>query len=150
MLGTLSMVRVRLLIGCVGAFLCVAAAAQDGTYYKWTDASGTVHFSASPPPDHKAKALVLEGQEGSQAASAPPPPAAPAEPSAELEKAQAAYRQHSCEAARNDLKLLGQNRMVVSGGSPDAATKLDAEQRGQAQQRARQRISQFCGVGSKP
>lgn len=147
MLGTLSMVRVRLLIGCVAASLCVAAVAQDGTYYKWTDASGTVHFSASPPPGHKAKALVLEGQEGSQAAPAPPPPA---EPSAELEKAQAAYRQHSCEAARNDLKLLEQNRMVVSGGSPDAATKLDAEQRGQAKLRARQRISQFCGAGGKP
>ena len=147
MLGTLSMVRVRLLIGCVAASLCVAAVAQDGTYYKWTDASGTVHFSASPPPGHKAKALVLEGQEGSQAAPAPP---TPAEPSAELEKAQAAYRQHSCEAARNDLKLLEQNRMVVSGGSPDAATKLDAEQRGQAKLRARQRISQFCGAGSKP
>jgi hypothetical protein len=150
MLGTLSMVRGRFLIGCIAASLCVAAMAQDATYYKWTDANGTVHFSATPPPDKKAKALVLEGQEGSQTAPTPAPPTVPAEPSDELEKAQAAYRQHSCEAARNDLKLLEQNRMVVSGGSPDAATKLDAEQRNQAKLRARQRISQFCGAGSKP
>ena len=141
------MVRRRLSIGCIAACLCMAAMAQDGTYYKWTDASGTVHFSATPPPGQKVKARTLDTQD-SQPAPAPQLP--PTQPTAELEKAQAAYRQHSCEAARNDLELLEQQRMVVSGDRPDAATKLDAEQRAQAKVRAKQRISQFCKAGDKP
>jgi len=144
------MIRRTFPIGCMAAFLCMAAAAQDGTYYKWTDASGTVHFSATPPPGQKAQARVLEGQSGSQVAPAEPAPSASTEPSAELEKAQEAYRRQSCEAARSDLKLLEQKRMVVSGDNPDAATKLDADQRTQAKLRARQRVSQFCGAGAKP
>jgi Domain of unknown function (DUF4124) len=148
MLGALSMIRGRVLIAGAAVFLCMAAAAQDGTYYKWTDASGTVHFSATPPPGHKAETLKIEGASGSQAATAGPPPSP--QPTAELEQAQAAYRKSSCAAARNDLKLLEQGRMVVRGDSPDAATKLDAEQRTRAKQRAQQRISQFCEAGAKP
>jgi hypothetical protein len=147
LLGALKMLRRKWLIGCIATCLCVAATAQDGTYYKWTDAHGTVHFSATPPPGQKAKALSLDVQDGQPA---PVQPLPPAQPTAELEKAQAAYRKHSCEAARSDLKLLEQQRMVVSGDSPDAATKLDAEQRTQAMLRAKQRISQFCGAGNKP
>ena len=142
------MVRRKWLTGCVAACLCMAATAQDGTYYKWTDASGTVHFSATPPPGQKAKALSLDTTQGGQSAPAQPLP--PTQSTADLDKAQAAYRQRSCEAARSDLKVLEQHRMVVSGNSPDAATKLDAEQREQAKLRAKQRISQFCGAGSKP
>lgn len=127
----------------------MAASAQDGTYYKWTDASGTVHFSATPPPGKKAQALQLEGQ-GAAPSSPVQPPAAPSRPTAALEKAQNAYRKRSCEAARSDLKLLDQDRMVVRGDSPDAATKLDAEQRAQARIRAKQRVSQFCQVEAKP
>jgi hypothetical protein len=149
MLGALKMVLGRLLAGCITACLCMAAAAQDGTYYKWTDASGTVHFSATPPPGNKAQALKLEGQGEAQATPAPQPPPS-SEPTAELQKAQEAYRMRSCEAARNDLKVLEQDRMVVQGDNPNAATKLDAEQRAQAKLRARQRVSQYCGAGAKP
>ncbi|UGB39088.1 DUF4124 domain-containing protein [Frateuria soli] len=148
MLGSLSMVHVRLLAGCIATCLCLAATAQDGTYYKWTDASGTVHFSATPPSGQKAQTLKLEGAAGEQAAPAPPAPAV--EPTPQLEEAQGAYRKRACEAARNDLAVLEKNRMVVSGSSPDAATKLDAEQRNQAKLRAKQRITQFCETGNKP
>ncbi|MCX7514766.1 DUF4124 domain-containing protein [Frateuria sp. STR12] len=148
MLGALSMVRGKLVIACMAACLCMTASAQDGSYYKWTDANGTVHFSATPPPGHKAEALRMDGQAAAQAAPAPPLP--PAQPTDALEKAQDAYRERSCEAARSDLQLLQQDRMVVSGDSPDAATKLDAEQRNQAKLRAKQRVSQFCKAGDKP
>ncbi|MBP1472874.1 DUF4124 domain-containing protein [Frateuria sp. MAH-13] len=148
MLGPLIMARGRLLAGCIAACMCLAAAAQDGTYYKWTDASGTVHFSASPPPGKKAETLKLAGQGGEQAA--PAPAASTAEPTPQLEEAQAAYRKQACDAARDDLAVLEKNRMVVSGNSPDAATKLDAEQRSQAKLRTRQRINQFCETGSQP
>lgn len=148
MLGSLSMAHGRLLAGFIAACLCLTATAQDGTYYKWTDASGTVHFSATPPPGHKAQPLKLEGAGGEQVA--PAPPESVADPTPQLEEAQAAYRKHACDAARNDLSVLEKNRMVVSGSSPDAATKLDAEQRNQAKLRARQRITQFCETGNKP
>ena len=144
------MTRGRLLVACIGVCVSLAALAQDGTYYKWTDASGTVHFSATPPPGQKAEPRQLAGQGAEQAAPAVQPPPTTAEPTAELEKAQAAYRKQACEAARNDLGLLGKNRMVVSGDTPDAARKLDADQRKQAELRAKQRISQFCETGSKP
>ena len=142
------MARGRALVGFIAACMCLAATAQDGTYYKWTDAGGTVHFSASPPPGRKAETLKLEGQGGEQAAPAPPAPVV--EPTPQLEEAQAAYRKQACEAARNDLAVLEKNRMVVSGDSPDAATKLDAEQRNQAKLRTRHRITQFCETGAKP
>lgn len=122
----------------------MVASAQDGTYYKWTDAAGTVHFSATPPPGHMAQTVQVGAAADRQAKVDQPLP--PSQPTAELEKAQAAYRQSSCAAARNDLKLLGQGRMVVQGDSPDAATKLDAEQRAQAKLRAKQRVSEFCGT----
>ncbi|NUO73962.1 MAG: DUF4124 domain-containing protein [Frateuria sp.] len=148
MLGALSMIRSRVFVGFVAACLAMAAMAQDGIYYKWTDASGTVHFSATPPPGHKAETIKVKEASGSQAVPAQPLP--PTQPTAELEQAQAAYRQRSCAAARSDLKVLEQGRLVVSGSNPDAATKLDAEQRAQAKVRATQRISQFCEAGAKP
>lgn len=129
------------------ALACGSAAAQE-TYYKWTDAAGTVHVSSTPPPGHAAKAVKIEGPSEAQAAAAQPPKAAP--PSAGLDAAKAAYRRQSCEAARHDLQVLSQDRMVVSGDDPSAATKLGAEQRAQARLRAQQRISQFCGNGGKP
>ena len=126
MLGALSMIRSRVFVGFVAACLAMAAMAQDGIYYKWTDASGTVHFSATPPPGHKAETIKVKEASGSQAVPAQPLP--PTQPTAELE----------------------QGRLVVSGSNPDAATKLDAEQRAQAKVRATQRISQFCEAGAKP
>ena len=142
------MIRGRLVIGCLVTCLSLAAVAQDGAYYKWTDAAGTVHFSATPPPGRKAETVVVKEAAGGQPAPAQPLP--PSQPTADLERVQAAYRQRSCVAARNDLKVLEQHRMVVSGDRPDAATKINAEQREQAKVRARQRISQFCEAGTKP
>lgn len=137
----------RVVSGLVLACLVCAVSAQDATYYKWTDAAGTVHFSATPPPGRNVQAIKIDGA-GSGQESASPPAAAP--PTQELEQVRAAYRRSSCEAARKDLKVLAQGRMVVSGDSPDAATKLSAEQRAQARLRAEQRVAQYCETGSKP
>ncbi|MEI7036925.1 DUF4124 domain-containing protein [Fulvimonas yonginensis] len=136
-----------LLLGVLLACSAAAASAQD-TYYKWTDASGTVHFSATPPAGQRAEAVKVGGTGAARVAPGQPPAAAGS--AQQFEQATAAYRRQSCEAARNDLKVLSQGRMVVSGDSPDVATKLDAEQREQARLRAQQRVSQFCDNGGKP
>lgn len=148
MLGALSMRHGGWVAGLVSMCLALAVSAQDGTYYKWTDAAGTVHFSATPPPGRQAEALKFAGQ-GRDSNVAPPAPPTAGQGQA-LDEARAAYRRRSCEAAQSDLKVLAQGRMVVSGDRPDAATKLDAEQRAQARLRAQQRVKQFCEGTSKP
>jgi hypothetical protein len=137
----------RVVLGLALACLAWVVSAQDATYYKWTDAAGTVHVSATPPPGRNAKTIRLGGAASGQEGVAPPAVSAP---TPELEQARTAYRRRSCEAARNDLRVLAQGRMVVSGDSPDAATKLSVEQRAQARLRAEQRVSQFCETGGKP
>lgn len=137
----------KVILGLMLACAAGAVAAQQATYYKWTDAAGTVHVSATPPAGRDAKAVKING-ESSDPVGATPPTVSP--PTPELERARAAYRRKSCEAARNDLKVLTQGRMVVSGDNPDAATKLNAEQRAQAKLRAEQRVAQNCDTGSQP
>lgn len=45
-----------LLFFALPTLLCDAAAAE---IWKWTDAAGKTHFSDTPPPDKKAKSLLL-------------------------------------------------------------------------------------------
>jgi hypothetical protein len=116
-----------------------AAASPQQKYYKWTDAQGTVHFSAQPPQGRKAKVVDVKGDARSE-----PPPQPAAQPTDELEQAEAEYRRQSCEAARNDLKLLASGQMVVQGDSAATATKLNAEQRTRATTAAKARVDQFC------
>lgn len=140
--------RGRIILGlalaCCGSVLCAQT-----TYYKWTDASGTVHFSDTPPASHQAQSVKVSDGSSAQGKLVPPPQNSAQDKEA-LAKAQAAYREQSCTAARNDLRVLSQGRMVVSGDNPDAATKLSVEQREQSKLRAQQRVTQFCGQGSKP
>ena len=131
------------LLTLVSATAFGAAAPQEASYFKWTDANGTVHVSATPPAGRQVTVLRLKEPAGSpDAASTEPLPSIA--PTDELKQAQAAYREQSCAAARNDVRLLDQGAMVVSGKAPDAATKLGTEQRAQARLRAQQRIAQFC------
>lgn len=148
MLGTLSVTRSRLIIAWLAMGVCTAAAAQDTAYYKWTDAAGTVHFSASPPAVGKAAVVQINEENRSRPAEAASLPSVA--PTPDLAQAQAAYREQSCTAARHDLRFLQGTKMVVSGSSPDAAAKLDAAQREQAKLRAQQRMVQFCQPGKTP
>lgn len=127
------------LIATAFAASAAAATAPQQKYYKWTDAQGTVHFSAQPPQGRKAKVVDVKGDARSE-----PPPQPAAQPTDELEQAEAEYRRQSCEAARNDLKLLGSGQMVVQGDSAATATKLNAEQRTRATTAAKARVDQFC------
>ena len=137
----------RIVFGLVLA-CCASALCAQATYYKWTDANGTVHFSDTPPPGRKTQAVKVNDATAADKVVAPPQPSAQDKDA--LAKAQAAYRQQSCDAAREDLRVLSQGRMVVSGDNPDAATKLSTAQREQSRLRAQQRIAQYCGKGSKP
>lgn len=147
MLGALSVARARLWLVLIALGFSGSIAAQGTVYYKWTDAAGTVHVSATPPPSGKATVVRIDdaAQGPAKPATLPAPPTAPG-----LDQALVAYRQQSCAAARHDLKLLHGSGMVVTSGSPDAATKLSAAERAQATTRAQQRMAQFCQTGKRP
>ncbi|GAP67393.1 hypothetical protein MBSD_n2716 [Mizugakiibacter sediminis] len=121
--------------------LAVAATAAGGDYYKWTDASGTVHYTQRPPQGRPSQRVSVDAGSG----IAPPPEATrPADQGRSLREADARYREQACATARENLRLLesGQ-RMIVSGGV-DEGTKLSAEQRAKALADARARIAETC------
>jgi hypothetical protein len=135
-------------------------AGQEASYFKWTDAHGTVHVSATPPPGRKATELkVNESREQGrpdplatsdtpssgqvpESDSAPVPDTGPSE---EVMQAQADYRRRSCQSAREDAARLDRSAEVAGTHPQDAVARLDAEQRAQARLRAQQRMIQFCG-----
>lgn len=148
-----------LLVTLSGAVFGMGAG-QEASYYKWTDAHGTVHVSATPPPGRKATELkVSEAREQGrpdpratpdtpasgdvpESDSGPEPDTGPSE---EVRQAQADYRRRSCQSAREDAARLDRDAEAVGNRPLDAVARLDAEQRGQARLRAQQRMIQFCG-----
>jgi hypothetical protein len=71
------MYRTLAVVACL-----LAAPLAQAQVYKWTDASGTVHFAQSPPPQGTRYAVVPvaggEGASGTEPAPAPASAAAPA------------------------------------------------------------------------
>lgn len=133
--------------------LVVAGAVCAQTYYKWTDAQGVTHYSEQAPPV-KAKTIRLHAT----GVSSPEPAAAattaaPGAVTAALDAAKSDYRKQSCVTARNNLKLLSGQAMVLDAGTvanPAMVTggrKLSAEQREAAKVKAQKQIQEFCEHG---
>lgn len=120
---------------------------QAVSYFKWTDAHGTVHVSATPPPGRKATVLKVKGEGDMDRSATPgaPLPEQKSMPSQEVRQAQADYRRQSCRSARSDVARLERDAEVANTRQLDAAAKLDVDQRSQARLRAQQRMIQFCG-----
>ena len=119
---------------------------QAVSYFKWTDARGTVHVSVMPPPGRKATVLKVK-EAGDMARSAAPGAQLPEQKSVlsqEVKQAQADYRRQSCQFARNDIARLERDAEVANTRQSGAVAKLDADQRSQARLRAQQRMIQFC------
>lgn len=147
MLGSLIMQARRaslmvLLVGVCWASAC--AADQDGRYYKWIDAQGSVHYSATPPLERKA--AVLHVKEQAPVQGRPLPKALPVQSTDELAKAETAYRQQACAAAKSDIATLEQGRMIVNGSDPDTATRMTPSQREAALAKAKSQVAQFCVI----
>lgn len=126
----------------LGCTVCTTSFAQSMAYYKWKDASGAMHYSATPPPHAKAEVLHVRA---SSTVSDIPAPASSAPVANPLGQAEATYRRQSCAAAKNDVEILGKGTLVVAGSDPSTATRMDSTQRDAALLKAKARISQFCG-----
>lgn len=138
----------------VVALLLVAPLAAAQQIYKWTDASGTVHYSQSAPPQGtKYQQVKLAGgvesadQQGEQPAAdstpAPnddstsaPPPAAPVADTP-------ANRAKMCATLKSNLATLQGSGPVVmqQGGKP---TVLSDAQRKQQVANANAQYQQYC------
>lgn len=138
----------------VVALLLIAPLATAQQIYKWTDASGTVHYSqAAPPQGTKYQQMKLAGgvesagQQGEQPAadSAPAPtddsasPAPPAAPVADTP----ANRSKMCATLKSNLATLRGSGPVVmqQGGKP---TVLNDAQRKQQVDTANAQYQQYC------
>jgi hypothetical protein len=132
------------------ALVSLPTFAQQKAYYRWTDASGAVHYADTPPPDKTAKTVNVST--GKSMSAAAPVPKTTADPSTQskLEAGDAAYRKKACDTGQSDLKTLDHGGMVVDSGNPDEARKLSAEQRDAARETATARVKEFCGQGTSP
>ena len=134
----------------LATLVSLPALAQQKAYYRWTDASGAVHYADTPPPDKASKTVNVST--GQSMSLAPPVPKTTADPTtqSQLEAGDAAYRKKACETGRGDLKTLEHGGMIVDSGNPDEARKLSTEQRDAARETAAARVKEFCGQGTSP
>lgn len=138
-----------------GSFvLCVTVTvAHAGDYYKWKDAHGTVHFSATPPA-HKAKTISVEDAAPTPVpqamAATPPTPEQSARAKATqsaLQKANATAVTANCATARQNMLRLQQRDMLAENNDKDPSKPhvLNPEQRAMALDTARSQTAQYCG-----
>ena len=136
------------------ALVAIAATAHAADVYKWTDASGVVHYADSEPPaEAKAERVHVVGMvtaapttakdsdaDGEHAAAG-----GSTKSPAKLEDA-AAFAQQRCDHARADLELLQSNQQVALDpartGKP--AEPLDDKQRQMQIANAQTLIAQNC------
>lgn len=119
--------------------LMLSPLAQAGVY-KWQDATGRTHYSASPPPGAPYEELSIPRAP----TPAPTPPAEP--PRAAPDKAAApATREEACKRARENVTLLESDQPVTAlDASGGQATELDAAARQQALKQARKDVAYYC------
>lgn len=119
--------------------LLLSPLAQAGVY-KWQDATGRTHYSASPPPGAPYEELSIPRAP----TPVPPPPVEP--PRAAPDKAAApATREEACKRARENVALLESDQPVTAlDASGGQATELDAAARQQALKQARKDAAYYC------
>ena len=138
--------------------LCFAAAsahAGQGQVYKWTDASGVVHYSDAPPPKDVANVQTVRvsggdrphaiaqdttesGDQPKDTQSGNPAPQTTSMPDT------ADNRVKACDTARNNLDLLNSKFPVSVTGSDGKAQALDDKQRQSQIADAQAQIALYC------
>lgn len=136
------------LVPCLAVFFLAttgAAGAQSVSVYKWTDASGTVHYTDQPPQGRNATRMTVKG--GTEAAAAPVAPQAGSE--ARLDAAEAATNTRNCESARANLATLSSGAMLVDSTDPTASRRLRPDEIESARRTAQADVDTYCGAGKK-
>ena len=129
----------------IAALVC-AGDANAQKFYKWKDADGVTHYTATPPPD---------GQQADNVAvdAAPAAPVdATGEPSASDAPAEgegtpiAKQRAAACEIARNNLQILKTNPFVSMDKDGDGKSELlTAQEQSEQLERAEAGVLALCG-----
>jgi hypothetical protein len=136
----------------LSALACQGLDAQQ-TFYKWKDASGTVHYGDAPPPSGKASTLNVkvtgdaDAQQTVQTHNAAAKNANATMDRQALEKADAQYRSVACKSARDDANLATGKQMLVAGKDAESARKLSDEDRARAELDAKSKIAELCKDG---
>ena len=130
--------------------LCLLVPLAFGQAYKWTDGSGTVHYSETPPPQGtKYQKVTISGsvEPLSQPAQAPAPdtnaPPAPATASSEPMDDTPANRAKMCTSLKSNLDLLRGNGPVSMQQNGKDQVLDDASRKAQLDT-AQAQYQQFC------
>jgi len=119
------------------SFLVTPALAADQVY-KWTDESGTTHFSASPPDGAEAERMKLD--------KPPPPPAA----EEAAESTPAGDKAASCAQAQQNLETLKANTTVDVQEADGTRRTLSTAERAEMLASEQGRVDMFCSEGEDP
>lgn len=146
------MIRARTLATLLAGGLALLGVTADAAaeVYKWVDAEGRTHYSATPPPGTAAQPVEIR-----TAPPAPPsaPPAAgtpPAPPGGQPAGAGGgprppdASRAEACATARHNLELLEKDGPVAKAGPDGKNVLLEGEARSRELERARKAIAYLC------
>jgi hypothetical protein len=115
--------------------------------YKWTDASGTVHYSETPPPSGSYKTIRTPGS--AQALANPPAPLASNPPPAASAPANAssdnpANRAKVCEDLQRNMNLLQGSDPLSVADAQGAQVPMDAPRRAQELSLAQAQYKLYC------
>jgi hypothetical protein len=145
--------------------LMTATAAQAGKIYKWTDPDGSVHYSQTPPPDHKVKemnvavpmpssgsssnasATTNSGQKsgaGQKQAGNTPANKKQAEKQAALEKKNEENRKENCKRANKRLRTINAGGRFYDVNEEGERVYWDDDKRASELSDAQKSVDEWC------
>jgi hypothetical protein len=145
------MMRTALLLLCLSVPLTAAAQA-----YKWTDATGRVHYSDQPPTDRvkAVKGAPAPAQDANAARQALAEKdlafkkrradAAKAKEKADKDAETARVKHENCERARSTLATLDQNGRTYTSDSYGQRNYMSEQQRADARANAQRFMAENC------
>ena len=137
-------------------FLLIATTAQAGKIYKWTDASGAVHYTQTPPPDKHVQEMNVKVDE-------PKPDTADkskdakqkqtenkavnkeqAEQKAAIEKKNAEITQENCKRANQRLRTISAGGRMYDINDKGERVYWDDAKRDSELSDAQQSVDKWC------
>jgi len=149
LLGQLTVRALTLLLALCGC-LCIAVAVRAGEYYKWTDPSGAVHYSQTPPAGRVARIVHVDDDTSVQPAAGVNWQAQTPQQQEQARANLSALQKTDRQVANENCALARKNAARLQGGKPlarsDAADVrlLTPEQRSQALVDVHAQIARYC------
>lgn len=145
----------RIVLPALLVLLMAVPALASAQVYQWTDAHGTTHFTAQPPPAGvKYRTLKLPAQGPRMDSAAPPHQGmnTPSRPATEHQRASKNQEQgagtpqlkHFCAQIQSNISLLKSNQSLQSLDASRKARVLDEQARKQQLKQQQQRYKAYC------